>query len=97
MNVDRTFTYHRPTNDQQLRYARLRRAFHELAQLVERLAPESAERTLALRALHLSSMHANSSIAVNEFDADELAHQFQPGAVGRYCQTCGMTEANHKG
>lgn len=37
-----------------------------MAETICRLCPPSAERTLALRALHLAVMHANSAIAVNK-------------------------------
>lgn len=78
INIDTLFTYHRPTQTQAGRYVQLREAAKTYAQLVKDLTPESAEQTLALRAIHLASMHANSAIACNEPDAD--APENKPGA-----------------
>lgn len=64
--LDKLFTFHRPTNEQASRYDRLRRGAMDYATLICELTPPSAEQTLALRALHVTSMHANSAIAVNE-------------------------------
>lgn len=68
--IDNLFTYHRPTPDQADRYNKLRVAARTYANTIRDLCPESAERTLAIRALHGASMLANASIAVNEPDAD---------------------------
>lgn len=66
LDLARLFTYHRPSGTQPDRYARLRQAALDYATVIASLTPESPEQTLALRAVHLASMHANSAIAVNE-------------------------------
>jgi len=66
MNIREAFTYHPPHGDQLDRYARIRTAGELFARAIEECAPESAERTLALRAAHLATMHANSAVAINE-------------------------------
>ena len=70
LNLEQLFTYHRPTDDQARRYGLLRAKAKEYAQLVAELTPGSVEQTLAIRAIHAASMHANSAIAVNEPDLD---------------------------
>mgnify|MGYP000996575556 CR=1 FL=1 len=69
LDLDALFTYHAPRGDQAERYDKLRAAARAYAQAVVDLTPESAEQTLAVRAIHVASMHANSAIAVNEVDA----------------------------
>ena len=71
-HLDQLFTYHRPTPEQAQRYGKLREAAKTYAETILELTPGSAERTLAIRALHQASMHANSAIAVNEPDADAV-------------------------
>ena len=70
IDLDALFTYHRPTPSQGERYDKLRKAHGDLARLIQELTPASAEETLAIRALHVSSMQANAAIACNEPDAD---------------------------
>jgi hypothetical protein len=69
LDLARLFKYHKPTGTQPDRYARLREAAKTYAAVVAELTPESPEQTLAIRAIHLASMHANSAIAVNEPEA----------------------------
>lgn len=71
INLDRLFKYHRPRGTQPSRYAELRKAARAHADAIVAHTPESAEQTLAIRAVHQASMHANSAIAVNEPDADD--------------------------
>lgn len=70
LDIENLFTYHRPTPEQAERYVKLRDAAKAYALIVAELTPASAEQTLAIRAIHAASMHANSAIAVNEPDAD---------------------------
>jgi hypothetical protein len=60
------FTFHPVHGDQGERYSAIRSKALELAELIVGSTPESAEQTLALRALHLCTMQANAAIAVNE-------------------------------
>lgn len=71
MHVDRDeianrFTYHAPKEDQPARYEALRAKAKELALLMVDLTPASREQSLALTALEVSVMHANSAIARHE-------------------------------
>ena len=58
-----SFHYHRPNEAQQERIATVRRGYRDLALLVIRTLPGSADRTAALRQLHESMMTANKAIA----------------------------------
>lgn len=60
------FTYHAPHGDQAKRYERLRAGGRRLAELVNELAPESGEKTLAIRRVQEAVMYANAAIACNE-------------------------------
>ena len=64
--IDNTFTYHAPKNDQTERYQRIREWAKELATVISRDCPESREKSLALTNLQQSVMWANASIAINE-------------------------------
>jgi len=66
MDINNTFTYHAPKNDQPARYERLRDEAKFLAKLIDSSCPQSAERTIALRKLQECIMFANASIAINE-------------------------------
>ena len=71
VDLNRLFTYHRPTTDQAERYNRLSAAARTYAETVRDLTPPSAEQTLAIRSIHAASMQANAAIAVNEPSADD--------------------------
>ena len=60
------FSYHPPHGDQAQRYERLRAGGGELARLINDFAPESAEKTLAIRRVQEAVMYANAAIACNE-------------------------------
>lgn len=60
------FTYHPPKDDQPARYVSIRDKGKELALLVEKLCPESRERSLAFTRLEEAIMWANAAIARNE-------------------------------
>lgn len=64
--LDKRFTYHPPKGDQTDRYFRIRAKAYQLAELVEELAPESRERSLAITKIEEAVMWANASIARNE-------------------------------
>lgn len=64
--IEKTFTYHPPFGDQPDRYARIRNAANDIANLILELTPESGEQTLAFRYLQQAVMFANSAIAINE-------------------------------
>lgn len=63
--VDKVFTYHSPTRDQQDLYAELREEAHALALIILQRVPASAEQTLAIRHLQQAVMFANAGIAIH--------------------------------
>ena len=66
-HIDRTLrAYKRPHGDQGPRYEAITTAADEFATLLADLCPESAELTLAIRAVEEARMRANQAIAVNE-------------------------------
>ena len=71
MDLDNIYTYHPPMGDQQRRYGELGAGAKAQAELVIKLVPASAERTLALRRLEESFMWAAAAIARNEGRGDE--------------------------
>ena len=70
LDLENLFNYHPPVYDQHIRYGKIRAAARAFAEVIADLTPESAEQTLALRAVSLATMHANSAIALNEKDQD---------------------------
>ncbi len=64
--LENTYVYHAPINDQQERYVALRVKAAELAQMIEESCPPSREKSLAHTNLEQASMWANASIARNE-------------------------------
>lgn len=66
MDIENTFTYHAPFGDQPQRYERIRQEAKNLVVVLDRLCPESREKSLALTAIQQAVMWANASIAINE-------------------------------
>jgi len=64
------FTYHAPHGDQVTRYQTIRDKAHELADLIDKLTPNSREKSLALTKTEEASMWANAAIARNEGGTD---------------------------
>jgi hypothetical protein len=64
--IENNFKYHAPKNDQSQRYVEIREKAKELAYLINGLAPDSREMSLALTKLEESVMWANAAIARNE-------------------------------
>lgn len=63
--IEELFTYHAPTGDQPERYNRIREAAMNLARVIDRDCPASADRTTAIRKVSEAVMTANASIARN--------------------------------
>lgn len=63
--IEDLFTFHPVKEGQADKYVAIRTKAKELAYLINDTQPDSAEKTLALRALHQCTMHANSGIAIN--------------------------------
>jgi len=68
MNIEQTFTYHKPFGTQPVRYMEIRQQAKELALAIEQCCPDSRERSVALTNLQQTVMWANASIAINEED-----------------------------
>ena len=66
MNIENTFTYHKPFGDQPDRYENIRANARALAKILETSCPDSREKSLALTNLQQTVMWANASIAINE-------------------------------
>lgn len=61
--IDNWFMYHPPTADQVDKYATLRMAGNVLANAINNICPDSADKTDAIRKVREAIMVANSSIA----------------------------------
>lgn len=72
------FTYHPPQGNQPQRYVFLRNEALVLAELIDRLAPGSRERSLAFTALEEAVMWANAAIARRSTGAEEIALPVEP-------------------
>lgn len=64
--IENTFTYHKPFGDQPQKYEAIRKHAKALAHVINDLCPDSREKSLAITQLQLSTMCANSAIAINE-------------------------------
>lgn len=63
--IENNFKYHSPKEGQPEKYTALRSKAKELAYLIDELAPQSREKSLAMTKLEESIMWANASIARN--------------------------------
>jgi hypothetical protein len=61
--IDRRFTYHAPTPNRVALHEDLRKAFRELAHVLNETLPEGREKSLALTQLQEGLMWANAAIA----------------------------------
>ena len=66
MDLERVFTYHPPTGTQAQRYVQIRDMAKRLAEVVQKVTPESREQSLALTSIQQATMWANAAIAINE-------------------------------
>lgn len=66
MDIENTFTYHKPKDDQPERYTKIREKAKELAYVISEETPMSREQSLALTHLQAAVMFANAAIAINE-------------------------------
>lgn len=64
--INKRFRYHKPKNDQQDRYERIRAHARTLAHLISEAVPESREQALAFTSLEQAVMWANAGIARRE-------------------------------
>jgi hypothetical protein len=63
--IEELFTYHKPTEDEIRAMTEVRTQAKDLAKLMHWQGCTSPELTLAIRALHLATMHFNSSIVLH--------------------------------
>lgn len=70
-NIYKRFSCHPPLSGQSQRYVAIRDAVKIAALTIERLAPDSRERTIAIDKLDEAVMWANAAIARNEQEPKE--------------------------
>lgn len=63
--IEKAFTYHPPKDGQNVMYQAIREKAKELAYLLDKLVPDSREKSLAMTKLEECSMWANAGIARN--------------------------------
>ena len=66
MDINNTFTYHRPFGDQPQRYEAIRELAKGMAAAITSMTPASREQSVALTNLQQAVMWANAAIAINE-------------------------------
>ena len=67
---DRLFSYHKPSAENLRRIQELRNLHKALGRTIREIVPECPEQTLALRALHECSKHANYALVQDDPIAD---------------------------
>ena len=70
--LEKMFTYHAPKNDQPKRYEQIRQGAKLFADVINECAPDSADKTAAIRKLRECVMTANVAIALEEDTAKGL-------------------------
>jgi hypothetical protein len=65
-DLNNRFIYHKPKNDQAIRYEMLRDSARNFAEQINDKCPDSREKSLAMTHLEECVMWANASIARNE-------------------------------
>lgn len=68
--MKKTFAHHVPSEESLNKIRKLRSIFSELHELIENLAPQSRERSVALTELETTAMWAIKAIAVNDPKAE---------------------------
>lgn len=63
--IEKAFTYHRPTEGQPEKYGQLRDTAKAFAYLIDELVPAGREKSLAMTKLEETVMWANAGIARN--------------------------------
>lgn len=64
VDLDNVFMYHAPTSDQLPKYEELRSSAKDFAATIQRLVPDCADRTAAIRKVREAVMTANAAIAL---------------------------------
>lgn len=68
--MKKTFAYHKPSADGLDRITQLREAFSELHDTIERLAPNSREKSVALTNLETTAMWAIKAVVCNDPESE---------------------------
>lgn len=66
MSIDKTFAYHKPSEDGLMRITILRQSYSQLKELIEGYVPASRERSKAFTELEDSAMWAIKAVVVND-------------------------------
>lgn len=66
IGLENRFKYHEPKDGQVARYEKIRAKALDLASLIDDLAPDSREKSLAVTKVEEAVMWANAAIARNE-------------------------------
>jgi len=66
MDIENSFKYHAPNEEQQIKYKALRSCAKDIAGLIKDFCPDSREKSIAFTKLQECIMWANASIACNE-------------------------------
>ena len=66
MDIEKNFTYHKPTEDQAVKYVNIRNTAKQLATVIEACCLDNREKSLAFTKLEEAVMWANAAIARNE-------------------------------
>lgn len=64
-DIEKTFTYHAPNEEQQKRYTEIRAKAKELAYVLQAACPDSREKSLAMTKLQETVMMANAAVAIH--------------------------------
>jgi hypothetical protein len=64
--MNKTYAYHKPSVDGLEKINKLRRAFSDLHDLIEDLAPQSREKSVAFTNLEMTAMWAIKSVVCND-------------------------------
>lgn len=64
--MKKTFAYHKPGQNGLARITELRKAFSDLSDLIERLAPSSREKSVAQTNLETTAMWAIKAVVCND-------------------------------
>ena len=68
--MSKSYNYHKPSQDGLEKTAKLRKAFSDLDDLIQELAPHSRERSVAITNLETSAMWAIKAVVVNDPESE---------------------------
>lgn len=64
--MEKTFAYHKPSEDGVVKIQQLREAFSSLSNIIRELAPESREKSVAITNLETTAMWAIKAVVCND-------------------------------